>query len=274
MKWAPEAEKAIRKVPFFVRKRVRARVEREAAAAGKPVVTLAEVQATQRCYLNTMETEMLGYQLDNCFGPSGCPNRAVESDQLVPRIQTLLEEADLLGFLKDTVRGKLRFHHELRIAVADCPNACSQPQIKDIGVIGACHPGVTTNECTCCGACEAACPEAAVTIDNAAAGPCIAEQCMACGKCVAACPTGTLAAGCTGYRVQLGGKLGRHPRLAAELPGIYDADSVLAIIRDCLALYKSRSRNGRRFAELLTAADIECYGRHGRFPEEDAVNRS
>ncbi|MGD9332960.1 MAG: sulfite reductase, partial [Desulfobacterales bacterium] len=45
MKWAPEAEKAIKKVPFFVRKRVRARVEKEAEAGGKPVVTLAEVKA-------------------------------------------------------------------------------------------------------------------------------------------------------------------------------------------------------------------------------------
>ncbi len=32
MKWTPEAEKAVKKVPFFVRKRVRARVEKEAAA--------------------------------------------------------------------------------------------------------------------------------------------------------------------------------------------------------------------------------------------------
>lgn len=273
MKWAPDAEKAIQKVPFFVRKRVRTRVESEAATAGKPVVTLAEVQATQRRYLNTMEAEMRGYQLDSCFGPGGCPHRAIDSDHLVPRIQALLDEADLLGFLKKTVRGKLRFHHELRIAVADCPNACSQPQIKDIGIIGACHPRITSNECTNCGACGEACPEAAVSMDETATGPLISEQCIACGKCVAACPTGRLAAGRTGYRVQLGGKLGRHPRLAAELPDIYDPDTVLAIIRDCIGLYKSRSRNGRRFAELLTAADIERYVRHGRFPEADTVDR-
>ena len=33
MQWSPEAEAAIKKVPFFVRKRVRARVERETRAA-------------------------------------------------------------------------------------------------------------------------------------------------------------------------------------------------------------------------------------------------
>ncbi len=265
MKWTPEAEKAVRKVPFFVRKRVRARVEKEAAAEGKPVVTTAEVKATQRRYLNNMETEMRGFQLDSCFGPSGCPNRAVPSESIVPRLQALLEEADLLAFLKQTVSGKLRFHHELRVTVADCPNACSQPQIKDIGILGACRPALTDAECNHCEACVAVCPELAVELRDP--GPVVdGARCIACGKCVAVCPTQTLGAGQTGYRVQLGGKLGRHPRLAIELPGIHDEDGVVRIVRDCIAFYKARSRNGRRLAELLSAADIEAYGQTGEFP--------
>jgi len=266
MKWTPEAEKAIKKVPFFVRKRVRTRVENEAAAEGKPIVTLAEVKATQRRYLNNMESEMRGYQLDSCFGPSGCPNRTIESDRLVQRIQTLLEEADLLGFLKKTVSGKLRFHHELRVTVADCPNACSQPQIKDIGILGASRPVVTDRECSQCEACVDACPEAAVRRDDAV--PVVeGARCIACGKCVAACPTETLGAGQTGYRVQLGGKLGRRPRLATELPGIHDEDAVIRILQDCLDFYKAKSRNGKRLAELLSTADIAAYAATGRFPD-------
>ncbi len=266
MKWTPEAEKAVKKVPFFVRKRVRARVEKEAAAEGKPVVTLTAVKATQRRYLNNMETEMRGYQLDSCFGPSGCPNRAILSDGLITRIQATLEAADLLGFLKNSVAGKLRFHHELRVTVADCPNACSQPQIKDIGILGACRPAISDNECTQCEACVEACPEAAVAL-SAAAPDIDGARCIACGKCVAACPTETLVAGQTGYRVQLGGKLGRHPRLAAELPAIYDEDGVIRIVKDCIDFYKAKSRNGKRFAELLKAADIAAYGETGRFPD-------
>ena len=38
MKWTSEAEAAVKKAPFFVRKKVRARVENEAAAVGKKVV--------------------------------------------------------------------------------------------------------------------------------------------------------------------------------------------------------------------------------------------
>ena len=266
MKWSPEADKALRKVPFFVRKRVRARVEKEAAAEGKPVITLAEVNATQRRYLNNMETEMRGFQLDSCFGPSGCPNRAVANDSLMPRVQALLERADLLGFLKATVPGQLRFHHELRVSVADCPNACSQPQIKDIGIIAACRPRVAAEECTACEACREACPEEAVQLVATPPAPVIdGRRCLACGKCIAACPSGTLTVDRSGYRVLLGGKLGRHPRLAVALSGIHDEEAVLTIVADCIEFYKARSRNGRRLAELLTAEDIATYSRQGRF---------
>lgn len=267
MQWTPDAEKAIRKVPFFVRKRVRSRVEKEAAAAGKHRVGLAEVKATQRRYLDAMEGEVRGYQLDGCFGPSGCPRRAVADDSLLPRIQALLDGADLLGFLKRTVSGPLRFHHELRISLADCPNACSQPQIKDIGIIGASRPRLGQEDCTACEACLEACPEGALGLAGAPPGPVIdGARCLACGRCLAVCPSGALTAHQKGYRVQLGGKLGRHPRLAVELPGIHDAPAVLAIVEDCLDFYKARSRNGRRLAELLTAGDIEAYVNIGRFP--------
>ena len=74
MQWTPEAEKAIKRVPFFVRKKVRQRVEREAAEAGKSLVGMAEVKATQERYLNRMASEVQGYRIETCFGPSGCPN--------------------------------------------------------------------------------------------------------------------------------------------------------------------------------------------------------
>lgn len=272
MKWTAEAENAVKKVPFFVRKRVRARVEKEAADRGKPMVSLADVKATQRRYLNNMESEVRGYQLDTCFGPNGCPRRAVTSDPLLPRIQALLEKEDLLGFLKQTVPGTLRFHHEFRISIADCPNGCSQPQIKDVGILGACAPRVTDQACTKCEACVEACREAALALsEDDDSGPVIdRERCINCGRCIPVCPTETLATGQQGYRIQLGGKLGRHPRLAMELPGIFSEDDVMRVISDCIAFYKQRSRRGERFADLLTAEDLEAYIRHGQFPRADS----
>jgi dissimilatory sulfite reductase (desulfoviridin) alpha/beta subunit len=258
MQWTPEAENAVKKVPFFVRKRVRARVEKEARQEGKALISLAEVTATQQRYLTGMAAEVKGYQLDTCFGSSGCPHQIQSGDALLADIEALVQKADLLAFLKVSGVQELKFHHELRITLADCPNACSQPQIKDIGIIGASRPEITAEPCSRCLACETICKEKAVTVEQADPGPMIRwSQCVYCGQCLAACPTGTLTQGPMGYRVYLGGKLGRHPRLAVALPGIYAPAAVLEIVQACLDLYKSKSRNGRRFAEILTSDDID-----------------
>ena len=258
MKWTPDAEDAIRQIPVFVRKRVRARVEKEAQASGKPIVSLTDVRSTQTRFLSGMSSDVKGYQTEICFGPNGCKNRANPGDRLLERVDALLEAEDLLAFLKDNVQGDLKYHHSFRVAISDCPNACSQPQIKDIGILGACIPGVTDTECTLCGACVEACRENAITLDEGQDKPEIDfEQCVMCGKCVDACPTGTLSEGQKGYRVQLGGKLGRHPRLARELSGIFSEEQVLEIVKDCIRFYKENSRRGQRFAQILTDGAFE-----------------
>ncbi len=259
MEWSAAAAEAIRKVPFFVRKRVRTRVENEAREAGKHRVSLADVKATQARYLTSMSSEIKGYQVDACFGPNGCPNRAhTGSEKLLGKIEALFKEADMLGFLKSRVRGGLKFHHEFRVSLADCPNGCSQPQIKDIGIIAAACPSVTEADCSNCASCVDECREHAVTLADTPPTPVIDHRrCLACGRCVAVCPTGSLATGRQGFRIQLGGKLGRHPRLAMELPGIYSESQVLDIVRECIRIYKSRSREGQRFSALVGPSDVE-----------------
>jgi dissimilatory sulfite reductase (desulfoviridin) alpha/beta subunit len=258
MQWLPEAEEAIKKVPFFVRKKVKARVEKEAREAGKPAVSLADVRATQARYLTSMSSEIKGYQIEACFGPSGCPNRAIISDQLIAQIEADVEKEDLFGFLKQSVRGDLKFHHEFRITLADCPNACSQPQIKDIGIIGACTPVVSKAPCSMCEACVEVCGEDAIFLDPERQGPVVyRDLCLKCGKCMPVCPTGSLVEGQKGYRVQLGGKLGRHPQLAKELPGVYSHEQVRQIVKDCIGFYKERSKHGNRFAQILQPEDFE-----------------
>ena len=258
MQWTQDAENAVKKVPFFVRKKVRARVEAQVVAANKKVVTLADVKTAQQRYLQSMSAEIKGYQIDSCFGPSGCPNRTVHTEDLLEKIERLLASADLLTFLKQHVKTSLKFHHEFRISLAECPNACSQPQIKDIGIIGAMIPQITNQPCTLCGACEETCPDQAIVLNSDHEKPEIDMQaCMSCGKCIAVCPTDTLGERKRGFRVQLGGKLGRHPQLARELPGIYSSEKVLDIISYCINFYKQNSQKGQRFAQVLGPSDFD-----------------
>jgi len=233
MKWTIEAEAAVKKVPFFVRKKVRSRIENEAAKAGKKAVSLADVKATQARFLSNMSSE---------------------------RIERLLKKEDLLAFLKQQVKGDLKFHHEFRITLADCPNACSQPQIKDIGIIGASLPMLTDETCTFCEACVDECRENAISLQKEKSRPDINyDMCLACGKCIEACPTGTIAADKRGFRVQLGGKLGRHPQLAKELPDIYSEDEVIGIVKRCITFYKENSKHGERFAEIFKPSDFKNF---------------
>jgi dissimilatory sulfite reductase (desulfoviridin) alpha/beta subunit len=251
-----EAEEAVRKVPFFVRKRVKSRVEKEAESEGKSTITVAEVRATQARYLTQMETDIRGFQVETCFGSGGCPNRILSSDPLMKTIQGVMSGQNLLAFLRERVSGGLKYHHEFRITMAECPNACSQPQIRDFGLIAASQPRVTDEPCSGCGACVDICKEAAVVLDPKQSVPAIGDACVRCGQCIDVCPTGTLSAERTGYRILLGGKLGRHPRLAVELPGIHSEKEVVLILRDCLSLYRERCLHGERFGELISDSEI------------------
>jgi dissimilatory sulfite reductase (desulfoviridin) alpha/beta subunit len=258
MKWTAEAERAIVKVPLFVRKRVRTRVEKEAGEKGKTVVSLADVKETQQNYLRGMESEIKGYRLERCFGASGCPNRACESGELYAKLENLLEQEKLLDFLKSRIQGPLKFHHEFSLSISDCPNACSRPQIKDVGIIGATVPLVTENECSQCGNCVEICREKAVHLSEGTVKVDTA-LCLACGQCIRNCPQETLTVFQKGFRVLLGGRLGRHPRLAYELPGIYSEEEVPEIVKKCISYVKEKGTEGQRFAALFQKADYKRF---------------
>jgi dissimilatory sulfite reductase (desulfoviridin) alpha/beta subunit len=258
MKWNNNAEKALSKVPFFVRKRVKRRVEEEAVRLSANEVTLEHVRSCQKRFLNKMEDEVKGFQLETCFGQTGCPNRAVNSDGLPERLERNLAKRKLKSFIKERVNGPLKMHHEFRISISDCPNACSRPQIVDIGLIGSCKPKVSDKPCTQCSACVEACKEDAVFLADDR--PFIDDsKCLYCGQCARVCPTGTLQERDRGYRILIGGKLGRHPRLGVELPGVYDPTQVLEFVDLCLNHYQKHCQKGERFGVILEREGLESF---------------
>ncbi|MCP3872172.1 MAG: 4Fe-4S dicluster domain-containing protein, partial [Desulfobacteraceae bacterium] len=195
-----------------------------------------------------------GYEVTTCFGSAGCPNTANSCTQLAKDIEEIIKKEDILGFLKKNVKDGLKFHHEFRVALSDCPNACSRPQIVDIGIIGASVPGLSQEQCSLCNACVEVCGEKAVLLNEDDEIPLFNyEECLMCKKCIKVCPTQTIIEKEKGFRVLLGGKLGRHPRLAMEVPGLKTHDQVLEIIKNCLKFYKEKSKNGKRFSHILTS---------------------
>ncbi len=259
MRWTPEAEKAVERVPFFVRKRVRKRVEEEAFRSNAKLVRIEHVQRCKERYLNRMEDEVKGYQVETCFGPSGCPNRAIGDDEIAGLIEERISRRDWRAFLEGRVRGTLKMHHEFRVSVSDCPNACSRPQIADVGLLGAREPALTDETCSRCDACVEVCREAALSLPEDAARPVLdTERCLFCGQCIDVCPTGTLREARRGYRIVVGGKLGRHPRLATPLQGIHDREQALEWLDRCLDFYRDRSERGERLGEILNRTGLDA----------------
>lgn len=283
MKWETAAEAAIQKIPFSERRKVRARAEAAALKAGKETVNLQDAMAAAPAYRDDLAPEpadsdwkAAGFRLEVCTRAGKCPNRAHryrecdETLQLAGKIRGLLEKEDLAGFLRSRVKGPIRPHHAFSVSVSDCPNACSRPQIKDIGIIGAASPVITDNSCVMCGACEDACRERAVVVDAERGLPVIdPDRCISCGSCISVCPTGAIDAAVSGYRIMIGGKLGRHPRLATELPGIHDAETVLSVIGRCVADYKARSTGGKRFAQIVADDEENVMSRYIATPDPE-----
>lgn len=258
MKWNKNAQEALSRVPCFVRKRVKKRVEEEAARLRADEVTLEHVHRCQKRFLNNMEDEVKGFQVETCFGRTGCPNRAVNPDDLTQRLEKNLSKRNVKSFLKERLKGPLQMHHEFRISISDCPNACSRPQIVDIGLIGACSPEVSREPCTQCGACVEACKEDAIFLSDDGPVP-DDSRCLSCRQCIRVCPTGTLQEGAKGYRIMIGGTLGRHPRLGIEFPGIHDHEKVVEIVDQCLNHYQNHCQKGERLGVILERTGLDDF---------------
>ena len=258
MKWSEEAGQAVSKVPFFVKKRVKEKVEEEAARSGASIVTIEHFRNCQKKSPSNMGDEIKGYRIETCSGSGGCPNRISQDNGLVQKIEEKLSVRDLKIFLKEYINGPVRIHHEFRVSISDCPNACSRPQIVNFGVIGASRPMVSEETCTQCRACLDACAEHAISFTDESETPIIdLEKCLACGKCIKVCPSGTLAEGTRGYRVLVDGKLGRHPRLGRELEGVFSAEEVLALVDQYLDFFQMSHIKDSRFERELEQKDFD-----------------
>ncbi len=141
-----------------------------------------------------------------------------KNSDLSAKIENLLSSKNIKSFLKEKVGGPLKLHHEFRVSISDCPNACSRPQIADLGLIGACIPEINEEFCSLCGSCVEICQEKALSSKE---GKLVLDsfRCLYCGQCIKICPSGALKETRNGYRIQVGGKLGRHPRLGRRTTG-------------------------------------------------------
>lgn len=261
--WSREALGKLGKVPVLLRKTVKGLVESHAEKRSVDEISAAFLDEARKEFFRSLagasregddkgprEGEKLSV-VDCCKGGSlGCPYAVSDTAPLGKALEDALSRSPYIGELESRIDGLLLPHHRVQASVSACPNSCSQPQIRDFGVQALSFPKCTSERCAQCRLCVDACREEAVVL--AEDGPVIdTERCLGCGGCHRVCPSGTLARGDEGLRVLLGGKLGRHPRLAVALPRLFAPEEVPAVLEAVLEAMRAHGHWGRRLGELM-----------------------
>lgn len=289
MEWEDKALEKIKRVPIFVRGFAKNKVEEYVASKGEVKVTEEDVNQTKKIMFLKIGTDTkklvdlmrkqihlnpngqisdnthklkLGqntesnnnsnklYEVTGCNDNHLCPFSLIDARNLVLKLNNKLEEMNITNVLLDRVDGPVVYHHTFRVAVAECPNACSQPQIKDFGIVAEALPKVSGNECINCNLCIEECKEDAIAIKD----PCPIidyKKCVRCEACVKVCPVNALVTEKKGYSVFIGGKLGRHPQFAFKLLDLVDEDTVVKALESCLKLYINESKENERFGSYV-----------------------
>ena len=84
------------------------------------------------------------------------------------------------------------------------------------------------------------------------------DKCLFCGQCLTACPSGTLQEDTQGFRVLVGGKLGRHPQLGRDLGKIYSKDEMIRLLNQYLDLFQTHTQKGERLGEILNRIEAKA----------------
>lgn len=265
LQWDSQAQKALRRVPVLVRDLARRKIEERVGAGGRQVVTLAdfaEAEARFKAVAAGRNAQDLKGVLPTANQPgvemvvlqayraslAGCPNPLIEVDAWRGALERWIAGSNLSECLRARVAGEqVLFHHKLKIAIAGCPNGCSRPQIADLALVGMARPVFSQEGCTACGACVEACPDQALSLEN---GPPLwdARACQGCLGCREACAAGCVSLERPGARIFLGGKLGRHPRLATPAGQAQDPGQAVDALSRVVERYLNEARPGERFA--------------------------
>ena len=203
MEWDKEASLRLEKIPVFVRRLARSKIEKRASEKGRNVVTLEDVEDAKASFMGTGSVksdkgvinvdpfsldsntgedkyEILKrsdeyeeedgypsmYHIDICRGEDvECPFLIAGVKGLLQKIKDRLREVEFSKKLIKRIDGKILPHQRLKIAIASCPNCCSMPQIRDFGIHVRAKVYVDEGfACNGCGNCLRACKEGAIRI--------------------------------------------------------------------------------------------------------------
>lgn len=189
------------------------------------------------------------YSLSVCRG-NKCPRSVIDTQLIAQNIENKMEEINLAERLQKKIKSpRILPHHMFKIAVSGCPNGCSRPQIKDLGIVGVMKVKVVSELCDGCGECAAVCKENAIEINQDVAH--INDQkCLYCGDCMRSCSREVIQSPKRGFNLLVGGHLGRHPHLADEIYTLTGQDFIIDQLEKYGEIFIKYSP-GKRLGKIL-----------------------
>ncbi|MBE0418496.1 MAG: 4Fe-4S binding protein, partial [Coriobacteriia bacterium] len=151
--------------------------------------------------------------------------------------------------------------HKFKVGVAGCSASCTKPQENDVGFQGAVEPAFDEVEgaCIACSICERSCPAGAISLDADGRPVIDLARCDRDGRCVAACPTRAIRSRQTGWRVFLGGKFGREPKLGVLVSPMVSTDEAIAVTERAASTYRRLGAKGERLRDTMERVGIDRF---------------
>jgi len=171
----------------------------------------------------------------------------------------LIEAQHLGKKIDDIFFGRSGTPHKFKICVTGCPNACIKPVENDFGIMGVVRKIFVKEKCNYCRLCQEVCPVGAIKVeeDELHYDP---SKCIFCGDCIFACPSYAWEREKVGYKIFVGGKMGKFPDLGREVFSFWEGEERLfQLIEKTLEFYKEAGKKGERFGGTLGRIGLDNY---------------
>lgn len=197
------------------------------------------------------------YHIEVCRGAKRCSRNVINVNQAKESLIDVLETNKIAAKLHKKLAAEeiILPHHMFKLAISGCVNGCAKPQIKDFGIVGQLKPKTDQTTCIGCHKCVNTCSENAISLDEQ--NPKIDfDKCIFCGDCLQVCPNSAITKDKIGYQIQVGGHLGRHPRLASIVTNLSNLETVNHYLNKSVEIFIEKGEGQQRLGTSLDELDM------------------
>lgn len=171
---------------------------------------------------------------------------------LKPEIERKLKEVDITNMIIDklSLKRPISNHHKFTVSLAGCANGCVHPETRAFGLSGVVKPMINDNECSECYLCVDGCKQNAIILRRG--HPEIDDAvCDYCGHCIKVCPKLVFEPEETGFRVFVGGRLGRFHQPGFVLFRFTDKATVMKALGAVTSLIKDKATGEESITDII-----------------------